>query len=53
MNNKKLEYAIICEDVIVAYAESLKLATIILKSIYENYDHVVRVCIERTESEDK
>ena len=47
---KNMGYAIICNDVIVAYAESLKLATVILNGIFDNYDNVVRVCIQKVDN---
>ena len=47
---KNMEYAIICNDVVVAYAESQKLATVILKGIFENYDNVVRACILKVDN---
>ena len=45
---RKLKYEIIANDCIVAYAENLHLAKVILSAIFDNYDGTVdRVCINK------
>ena len=46
---RKLKYEIIANDCIVAYAENLHLAKVILSAIFDNYDNTVRVCINKVE----
>lgn len=49
----KLEYTIIANDGVVAKAESLHLAKIILQAIFDNYDNVIRVCISKEEDKNE
>ena len=42
---KPMPYEVLCNDVVVAYAESLHLATIILKSIFDSCGNVQSVSI--------
>ncbi len=49
----KLEYTIIANDVVVAKAENLHLAKIILAAIFDNYDNAVRVCISKEDDKNE
>ena len=48
---KPMPYEVLCNDVIVAYAESLHLATIILKSIFDSCGNVKSVTIRVVDDE--